>query len=388
MQKEFITKLREEKRHYKDKMEKHFNWINNKTLWDTMKSAINMNYTRKPIYTTNEQADEMTNFYRCFDTQDSSRRCDSVLSDVFVSKADRLESDVDVVTKVFQHVCSRNATGPDCISAFLLKTFEEELEPAWCPIFQLSVDSHRVPILWKTSYITLVPNKTCPKENNDYRPVALTSIVMKCLERIMACKLRLDVQDYLDPFQYAYRQGRGTDDAVNTVVHLILKHLDKPKAYARLLFIDFSSAFNFIQPHTLLTKLKQMNVNPYIIKWYLSFLTDRVQLVKVNQTLSQTVVTNTGAPQGCVSSPILYILYTNDCTSSSSKNYIIKFSDDSAILSLLHADSDISMYTSDIESFVRWCDNNHLKLNISKITCLLLSMVKILQSVQIPRCPS
>ena len=159
---------------------------------------------------------------------------------------------------------------------------------------------------------------------------------MKCLERIVDCKLRLDVQDYLDPFQFAYRQGRGTDDAVNTVVHLILIHLDKPKAYARLLFIDFSSAFNLIQPHTLLTKLKQMNVNPYIIKWYHSFLTDRVQLGKVNQILSQTVVTNTGAPQGCVSSPILYILYINDCTSSSTNNYIIKFSDDSAILSLYY----------------------------------------------------
>ena len=102
----------------------------------------------------------------------------------------------------------------------------------------------------------------------------------------MACKLRLDVQDYLDPFQYAYRQGRETYDAVNTVVHLILKHLDKPMAYARLLFIDFSLAFNLIQPHTLLSKLKQMNAHPYIIKWYHSFLTDIVQLVKVNQTLS------------------------------------------------------------------------------------------------------
>ena len=75
----------------------------------------------------------------------------------------------------------------------------------------------------------------------------------------MACKLRLDVQDYLGPFQYAYSQGRGTDDAVNIVVHLILKHLDKPKA--RLLFVDFSSVFNLIQPHTLLSKLKQLNVS-------------------------------------------------------------------------------------------------------------------------------
>ena len=67
-----------------------------------------------------------------------------------------------------------------------------------------------------------------------------------------------------------------------------------------------------------------------------------ILLFLVCYTLSQTVVTNTGAPKGCVSLPILHILYTNDCTSSSTNNYIIKFSDDSAILSLLHADSDIS----------------------------------------------
>ena len=63
----------------------------------------------------------MNYIYRRFDTQDSSSRCDSVLSDVFVSNADRLEIDADVVTKAFQHVCSRKATGPDGISAFLLK---------------------------------------------------------------------------------------------------------------------------------------------------------------------------------------------------------------------------------------------------------------------------
>ena len=49
---------------------------------------------------TNEQADEMNDFYRRFYTQDSSSRCDSVLSNVFVSNADRLEIDVDVVTSL------------------------------------------------------------------------------------------------------------------------------------------------------------------------------------------------------------------------------------------------------------------------------------------------
>ena len=61
----------------------------------------------------------MNDFYRHFDTQDSSSRCDSVLSDVFVSNGDMLEIDVDVVTKVFQNVCSRKTTGSDAFQLFI-----------------------------------------------------------------------------------------------------------------------------------------------------------------------------------------------------------------------------------------------------------------------------
>ena len=53
-----------------------------------------------------------------------------------------------------------------------------------------------------------------------------------------------DVKDVLDLFQFAHKDKRGTDDAVNTLVHLVLKHLEQPKAYTRLLFVDFSSAFD------------------------------------------------------------------------------------------------------------------------------------------------
>lgn len=68
---------------------------------------------------------------------------------------------------------------------FLLSTFAEELTPAWCPIFQQSLDSHTVLASWKKTVITPVPKKPCPTDNNDYRPIALTSIVMKCLEKKM-----------------------------------------------------------------------------------------------------------------------------------------------------------------------------------------------------------
>ncbi len=103
-------------------------------------------------------------------------------------------------------------------------------------------------------------------------------------------------------------------------MHLVTKHLENPRAYAKLLFVDFSSAFNTLQPHILLKTMQRMNVNPFIIKLFYSFLTNRSQQVRVNRTLSESMIISTGAPQGCVSSPALFTLYTNECTCSTVNN--------------------------------------------------------------------
>ena len=87
--------------------------------------------------------------------------------------------------------------------------------------------------------------------------------------------LKSEVNSEIDPLQFDYRQGRSTDDAINSLTHLTLKHLEDPKANEGLLFIDFSSAFNKLQPHLLLQKMTKINGNPFIIKWFYSFLTNR-----------------------------------------------------------------------------------------------------------------
>lgn len=122
--------------------------------------------------------------------------------------------------------------------------------------------------------------------------------------------LKQEVGVFLDHFQFAFRQGRGTDDAINSISHLVSKHLEDPKAYACILFVDFSSALNMLQPHMLIQKLKHMNVNSFI----LTFLINRTQQVRMNNALMEPRPISTGAPQGCVSSPVLFTLYTNDCT--------------------------------------------------------------------------
>lgn len=72
-------------------------------------------------------------------------------------------------------------------------------------LFNLSLKLERILVLWKTSCIVPVPKKTIPSGLNDFRPVALTSHVMKVFERLVLAQLRPIVAPYMDPLQFAHQ---------------------------------------------------------------------------------------------------------------------------------------------------------------------------------------
>ncbi len=80
---------------------------------------------------------------------------------------------------------------------------------------------------------------------------------------------------------------------------------------------------------------------------------------------SSPLILNTGAPQGCVLSPLLYSLYTHDCTATHSSNVIVKFADDTTVIGLI-TDNDETAYREEVSTLTKWCQENHLSLNIDK----------------------
>ncbi len=264
-------------------------------------------------------ADELNTFYGRFKCNGGSAALPSSTSG---SSRQRSENHVitvleDEVRRALKRVNIRKAAGPDRITGRVLRSCADQLAGLITSIFNESLATSVVPTSFKKSIIIPVPKNNKPSCLNDYRPVALTSIVMKVFERLVKSHISSSIPVTLDPLQFAYRHNRSTDDANSHILHSSLTHIDSRNGnYARLLFIDYSSAFNTTVPIKLTNKLTGLGLNTSLCDWIQDFLTDRPQVVKVGQYTSNSFTLNVGAPQGCVLSPLLYSLYTRLCVLS------------------------------------------------------------------------
>ncbi len=166
----------------------------------------------------------------------------------------------------------------------------------------------------KKSIIIPVPKNSKPSCLNDYRPVALTSTVMKVFERLVKNHICSSIPATLDPLQFAYRPNRSTDDAISQVLHPSLSHIDSKNGnYVKLLFIDYSSAFNTIVPIKLAVKLSDLGLNTSLCDWIQDFLTCRPLVVKMLQLHHPERRSPTGL---CPESLALLSLHTRLCVLS------------------------------------------------------------------------
>ena len=94
----------------------------------------------------------------------------------------------------------------------------------------------------------------------------------------------------------------------------------------------------------------------------------------MNNHCSSVIITNTGAPQGCVLSPTLFTLYTNDCATTDINSKLFKYADDTALVSL--CTNDDVQYRQEVRNFTEWCNINCLVLNVNKTKEMIIDFSK------------
>ncbi len=291
------------KQTYARKINNHFR--DTRSLWQAIQTITVVMTHPSQMHTTtfiHGLKCRMTHLHKNCSHHPMTRRC--------LSPAD--------VRKTLSRINPRKAAGR------ALKDCAEQLTDVLKDIFNTSLSQAVIPTCLKSTTIMPVPNKSPMSCLNDYRPIALTPIIIKCFERLVIQNIKTSHPNTLYPLRFAYRTKRTTDDAIFSL-HLALTNLENKDSYVRMLFIDFSSAFNTIIPQH----------NNILCNWILDFLTGRPQSVRVGSKTSSTTTLSTGAPQGCVLSALLFMLLTHDCTAKFSSNHFIKFADDTSVVGLI-----------------------------------------------------
>lgn len=269
--------IRDAKRVYKRRIEEHFSDNNTRRVWQGVQQITNY----KGSITTNSNtsaslAEELNCFFPSFEVKTPLSHTSPPDTGTQALAVQEHEE-----RQVLRSVHTRKASGSDGVPGKVLKACAFELAAVFTNIFNLSLAHAIVPPCLKSATIIPVPKKSAVDSLNDYRPVALTPTITKCLERLVLRHIKASLPPTFDPYQFAYRANRSTEDAISIALHTALEHLEHRGTYVRMLFIDYSSAFNTIIPDILIRKLLHLGLPTHLCTWIMDFLTNRPQSVKL-----------------------------------------------------------------------------------------------------------
>jgi hypothetical protein len=262
--------------------------------------------------------------------------------------------------------------GPDGIPAILIKKCLPELEEHLLKLFQLSLDTGDVPALFRTAFVKPAL-KTGKKKSlpSSYRPLSMTSILSKCLERILRKLIQehLERHGLLSDSQHGFRKGRSCLTQLLDHYDRVIKALEEG-GNCDTIYLDFAKAFDKVDIAILMRRLKQKNISGNVARWIHSWLSGRTQQVIANGEISITSNVTSGVPQGSVLGPLLFLVMIDSLARCGTSSWISIFADDSRIANAVKNTADAELIQEDLEKVYTWQTSSNTQFNAEKFEVL------------------
>ena len=266
----------------------------------------------------------------------------------------------------------KGAAGPDDIPPSFLKELGDNGKTELLRIFNHSFNKAKCPGSWLLAVIIpLLKAKKPASDLTSYRPISLTSCIVKLLERMMANRLYhlAETNGWIHPSQAGFRKGRSCEDQIIRTIQRISDGFNKkPFHRSVMVLLDFSKAYDTVWKERLLLSMADKGVPLPYIRWLSSFLQNRRARVRFNGTMSGCRPMHQGLPQGSVLAPLLFLFYINSLAEILPKNVLIcMFADDVGIVSTAQDRNEATANAQAAVDIVsRWSKRWKLNLNGTK----------------------
>lgn len=389
----FVNLSKEKKeKYYFDKIDMHRN--NSKMMWKTLKNLVNnekKGFSQSTIKFQGKNGDKMVqgetdiaNGFNAFFIESIAEIRESIPSSSEWSDRDlpkigsNFSKFVPLNLQDLKHIIYSldNKCNPnDILNPKVIKNVFNVIGHVLLQFVNTSLEQGVFPQQLKCSTITPIPKIKNSINAPDYRPINS----LPTLEKILELAVYKQVSNYFNvnnlfyQNQSGFRKKHSCESALQLTVSN-WKNLIDENNYIVAIFLDFKRAFETIDQNILLRKLKYYGIKDKVFNWFSSYLEDRKQVTKINNSLSNQVDIRFGVPQGSVLGPLLFIIYLNDIHFFVKSDFLNLFADDS-LLSCSHKNINfaIDKMNGELLNVEKYLNINKLKLNIDKTKAMILT---------------
>lgn len=374
----------EKRKHYNDRVDRCKD--DSKKMWRTLKELLG---SKKPATETSHvqfnsirpPEENFNNFY-CDSIREVSESIEKRnWNYMFVSQQTEFSMFTPLNLSELRSVVNElksKSTSDDYFTVNMLKKLFCVIGFALLYLVNTSLSSGCVPNELKVSLIVPVPKVPKPLSASDFRPINLLPLIDKVIETIVCRQLRnyFESNKLLYSGQSGFRSNHSCESALQYVCAVWRNEMARENVTVSV-FVDLQRAFETIDRDILLKKLHNYGLRGSVLIWFENYLQSRFHKTKVNNRISEKIVSHWGVPQGSVLGPVLFIIYVNDLHLLLKRSFISLFADDTLIcMSGRPSENIADLLNSELSILYDWLCQNKLKLNVSKTKCMVLGSTR------------